>query len=107
MRVSAGFTRPIREGEEVLREKLVGKKGKEGNVVHVQSLVLRTSGRASKDPAVVQIWVDSSKDYGERVVKDSAEEFRKTCDCPAGNSDKCKPVLAVMLWLAGLVSSVL
>lgn len=107
MNASAGFTRPMREGEEVLKGGLVvgvGKKSKEDEVVHVQALVLRTSGLKT-DPAVVELWVDLSRDYGERTVKDNEEEFRKHCDCPAGNSEKCKHVVAVMLYLTRLVPS--
>lgn len=108
MNASSGFTRPMREGEAVLKGGLVvavGKKAKEDEVVHVQALVLRTSGLKSNDPAVVEIWVDLARDYGERVVKDNEEAFRKLCDCPAGMSDKCKHILAVMLFLTRLVVS--
>jgi len=45
--VSAGYVRPVREGEEVLNAGLVisvGIKQKEGNILHIQALVPRTSG---------------------------------------------------------------
>lgn len=106
MSASKGFMRPIREGEQLLKSGMIvsaGKKGKDGDVVHFQSLVLRTSGLSSKFPAIVELWVDLSKEYGERVVKDNEEEFKKGCDCPAGLSEKCKHILGVMLCLARFV----
>lgn len=51
---SAGFTKPMRSGEELLRSGMVisvGKKEKNNNIIHV--LVLRTSGLNSKHPAIL------------------------------------------------------
>ncbi|KAK3929159.1 Beta-ribofuranosylaminobenzene 5'-phosphate synthase [Frankliniella fusca] len=100
-----GFIRPMREGEELMNGGMVvsiGKKEKERDEVHIQALVLRTSGFQTKDPAVVEIWIDTSKEAGEKIVQDNEEEFRKYCDCPAGNSEKCKHMVAVMLCLTSL-----
>lgn len=107
MKATRGFVRPMREGEELVKAKMVitiGKKGKENDVVHIQALVLRTSGLQSKHPAVVELWVDISKDYGERLVQDNEDEVRKVCDCPAGASEKCKHIVAVMLCLTRFVT---
>lgn len=104
-KATAGYSRPMREGEEVLNSGLVigvGLKQKDGDVFHIQALVLRTSGLSSKHPALVELWVDSSKEYGERLMKEESRE----CDCPAGRSEKCKHIVSVMLYLARLVFAV-
>lgn len=97
---SEGFSRPIREGEEVLKAGFVvgvGLRGTENSVVlHVQALKLRTSGVASKTPALLEIWLDQTKDFGCRVMKEELAE----CGCPAGKSEKGKHIIAVMLYLA-------
>jgi len=54
--VSAGYVRPVREGE-VLNAVLVisvGKKQKEGNILHIQALVLRTSGITTQHPYLLE-----------------------------------------------------
>lgn len=102
MKATEGFVRPIREGEEVLKSGLVisvGKKEKKVTAVHVQALVLRTSGLSSQHPYLVQLWVDLSKDFGSRLVN---EQFLE-CQCPAGQSQKCKHIVAVMLYLSRYV----
>lgn len=103
MNASRGFIRPMREGEALLKAGMVTVVGKKetdvADVYKIQALVIRTSGIQSKDPAVVELSVDVSKEYGERIISDNEEEFRKHCDCPAGNSEKCKHIVAVMLWL--------
>ena len=51
--VSAGYVRLVREGEEVLDAVLVifvGIKQKEGNVLHIQALMLWTSGITTQHP---------------------------------------------------------
>ena len=51
--VSAGYVRPVREGEEVLNAGLVISvdiEQKEGNILHIQGLVLQTSGIANQHP---------------------------------------------------------
>jgi len=51
--VRAGYVRSVREGEEVLSAVLVismGVKQKEGNILHIQGLVLQTSGIANQHP---------------------------------------------------------
>lgn len=96
---TTGFTRPIREGEQVLESGFVvavGCKSRDGEAVHIQALVLRTSGITSKPPALVEIWVDMAKPHGSRVIKEHSPE----CGCPAGSSEKCKHIVAVMLYLA-------
>ncbi|KAL1488783.1 hypothetical protein ABEB36_014581 [Hypothenemus hampei] len=104
MNASKGFIRPMREGEELVKSGMivsVGKKEKNNDVVHVQALVLRTSS-LQKEPAIVEMWVDTSKEYGDRILKDNEAELRKHCNCPAGNSEKCKHVIAVILCLTNL-----
>lgn len=104
---SAGFTKPMRSGEELLRSGMVisvGKKEKNNNIIHVQALVLRTSGLNSKHPAIIKLWIDVSQEYGNRLVGDNEQEVTKVCDCPAGASEKCKHILAVMLYLSRFVN---
>lgn len=99
LEATTGYTRPIREGEQVLESGFVvaiGCKSRNGEEVHIQALVLRTSGISSKPPALVEIWVDMGKPQGSRVLKDNSPE----CGCPAGSSEKCKHIVAVMLYLA-------
>ena len=101
-KASTGYVRPVREGEAVLNAGFVisaGLKRKERSVLHIQSLVLRTSGVSTLHPYLVEIWVDLQKPPGFRVLKDQSVE----CDCKAGESEKCKHVIAVMLYLARLV----
>lgn len=102
MKASDGYERPIREGEEILRSGLVvgvGLKGKDKDeVTHVQALVLRTSGITSKHPYLLDLWLDLTKPSGERLINEKSE-----CECPAGQSLKCKHLIAVMLWLTRLV----
>jgi len=98
-----GFERPIREGEQVLEAGFIvaiGLKGKKNDELHVQALVLRTKGVSSKNPYNIEVWVDLSKQHGSRVVKDSSPE----CECPAGASEKCKHIMAVLLYLARYLS---
>ncbi|GBP47580.1 hypothetical protein EVAR_40136_1 [Eumeta japonica] len=94
----------MRSGEELLRSGMVisvGKKEeKNNNIIHVQALVLRTSGLNSKHPTIIKLWIDVSQEYGNRLVGDNEEEVTKVCDCPAGASEKCKHILAVMLYLS-------
>ena len=93
--VSAGYVRLVREGEEVLNARLVisvGIKQKEGNILHIQALVLRTSG-ITTHLYLVEIWIDLKREYGQRVSKEKSAE----CECKAGESAKCKHVIAVML----------
>ncbi|CAG4941484.1 unnamed protein product [Parnassius apollo] len=78
----------------------VGKKEKNNNIIHVQALVLRTSGLNSKHPAIIKLWIDVSQEYGNRLVGDNEQEVTKVCDCLAGASEKCKHILAVMLYLS-------
>lgn len=107
MNSAKGFIRPIREGEALLRSGLivtVGKKSKEENILHVQGLVLRTSGLKTRPPVEVEVWIDLAKDLGNRVVKDNESEIRDNCDCPAGNSEKCKHIIGVMFCLARFVT---
>ena len=95
---SIGFERPIREGEQVLESGFVdaiGLKAKNDQELHVQALVLRTTGVTTKTPYVIEVWIDLSKPPGQRVTKDSSPE----CKCPAGNSEKCKHIMAVLLYL--------
>ena len=83
--VSAGYLRPVREGEEVLNAGLVisvGIKQKEGSILHTQELVLRTSGITTQHPYLVELWIDLQKDYGQRDFKDKSAE----CQCKAGES---------------------
>ncbi|KAK3911139.1 Serrate RNA effector molecule-like protein [Frankliniella fusca] len=98
MKATEGFIRPMREGEEVLQCGLVigvGIKERKGDELQVHALVLRTSG-LRQTPYLVQIWIDMSKEYGARVIADESRE----CECPAGMSEKCKHIVAVMLHLA-------
>ncbi|KAL4706960.1 hypothetical protein ACJJTC_019498 [Scirpophaga incertulas] len=100
---SAGYTKPMRSGEELLRSGMVisvGKKEKKNNIIHVQALILRTSGLNSKHPAIIKLWIDVSQEYGNRLVGDNEQKVTKVCDCPAGASEKCKHILAVMLYLS-------
>jgi len=104
MKATEGYVRPMREGEEVLQCGLVigvGIKERKGDELLVNALVLRTSG-LRQTPYLVQIWVDMSKEFGERVIGDESRE----CECPAGLSEKCKHVVAVMIHLARLVVTV-
>jgi len=97
-----GYTRPIREGEQVLNAIFVisvGLKSKEGSILHIQALVLRTSGITTQHPYSVELWVDLEKEYGSRVIQDKSVE----CECKAGESEKCKHIIAVMLHLSRLV----
>ncbi|KAE8740224.1 hypothetical protein FOCC_FOCC014276, partial [Frankliniella occidentalis] len=103
-KASVGFERPIREGEAVLEAGFIvaiGKKAKNGDELHIQALVLRTTGVSSKTPYVIEVWVDLSKQPGARVTKDSSPE----CQCPAGASEKCKHIMAVLLYLARIEES--
>ncbi|KAK3920024.1 LOW QUALITY PROTEIN: Adenylosuccinate synthetase [Frankliniella fusca] len=88
----------MREGEEVLNSGFVvsvGLKERKDSVAHIQALVLRTSG-LQQHPYLVELWVDLDKDYGSRLLKDQSQEYQ----CKAGQSEKCKHVVAVMLYLA-------
>ncbi|XP_034247196.1 uncharacterized protein LOC117648656 [Thrips palmi] len=101
---SIGFERPIREGEQVLQAGFVvaiGIKAKNDDELHIQALVLRTTGVTTKTPYVIEIWVDLSKPPGQRVTKDSSPE----CQCPAGASEKCKHIIAVLLYLSRVEES--
>ena len=103
MKATEGYIRPMREGEEVLQCGLVigvGIKERKDDELHIHGLVLRTSGM-KQTPYLVQVWVDMSQEYGSRVVGDESKE----CECPAGMSEKCKHVVAVMLHLSRLVRS--
>ncbi|CAH2088298.1 unnamed protein product [Euphydryas editha] len=103
IKASAGYTKPMRSGEELLRSGMVisvGKKEKSNNIIHIQALVLRTSGLNSKHPAIIKLWIDVSQEYGNRLIGDNEQEVTKVCDCPAGASEKCKHILAVMLYLS-------
>jgi uncharacterized Zn finger protein len=40
--------------------------------------------------------VDMGKPHGSRVIKEHSPE----CGCPAGSSEKCEHIVAVMLYLA-------
>lgn len=96
---SKGFGRPIREGEAVLEAGFIvaiGVKAKNNDDIHIQALVLRTTGVSSKTPYVIEVWVNLSKPPGSRVTKDSSPE----CQCPAGASEKCKHIMAVLLYLS-------
>ena len=91
------------EGGQVLNGKLVlgvSVKERRNDTVYVQGLVLRTSGFASEHPYLVENWIDTSKDYGERIIKERSNE----CECPSGLSEKCKHIIAVILYLARLVA---
>ena len=86
---------PVREGEEVLNAGLVisvGIKQKEGNILHIQALMLRTSG-ITTHLYLEEIWIDLKKGYGQRVFKEKSAD----CECKAGESVKCQHVIAVML----------
>ncbi|KAL1488561.1 hypothetical protein ABEB36_015024 [Hypothenemus hampei] len=109
MKVSKGYVKPMRSGEELLRSGMivsVGVKEKKNDVVHVQALVLRTSGVNSKHPAIIEMWIDVSKEYGSRLICDNERDFIKMCDCPAGAAAKCKHIIAVMLYLSRFVNLV-
>lgn len=96
---SIGFERPIREGEQVLQAGFIvaiGVKAKNDPELHVQALVLRTTGVTTKTPYVIEVWIDLSKPLGHRVTKDSSPE----CQCPAGASEKYKHIIAVLLYLS-------
>ncbi|XP_011874160.1 PREDICTED: uncharacterized protein LOC105565510, partial [Vollenhovia emeryi] len=98
MNVTKGFVRPMREGEQVLESDLivsVGLKEKKDSVLHIQALVLRTSGLTTQHPYLVELWVNLEEEYGSRLVKDQSLE----CGCPAGQSEKCKHIVAVLLYL--------
>jgi len=104
MKATEGYIRPMREGEEVLQCGLVigvGIKERKGDELQVHALVMRTSG-LRQTPYLVQVWVDLGKEYGERVIGEESRE----CECPAGLSEKCKHVVAVMLYLARSVANV-
>lgn len=102
MNATKDFVRPIREGEQVLESGLivsVGLKERKDSVLHIQALVLRTSGLTTQHPYLVEVWVNLKEEYGSRLLKDQSLE----CECPAGQSEKCKYVVAVLLYLTRLV----
>jgi len=104
MNATKGFVRPMREGEQVLESGLVvsvGLKEKKDCVLYIQALVLRTSGLTTQHPYLVEVWVNLEEEYGSRLLKDQSVE----CECPAGQSEKCKHVVAVLLYLTRLVFS--
>lgn len=104
MNATKGFVRPMREGEQVLESGLVvsvGLKERKDCVLHIQALVLRTSGLTTQHPYLVEVWVNLEEEYDSRLLKDQSVE----CECPAGKSEKCKHVVAVLLYLTRSIFS--
>jgi len=55
---------------------------------------------STQHPYSVELWVDLQRDYGSRVLQEKSAE----CECKAGDSEKSKHVIAVMLYLSRLVA---
>lgn len=102
MNATKDFMRPIREGEQVLESGLIVSvelKERKDSVLHIQALVLRTSSLTTQHPYLVEVWVNLKEEYGSRLLKDQSLE----CECRTGQSEKCKHVVAVLLYLTRLV----
>ena len=96
--VAAQFKRPLIEGEAVLDAKMLAIVGKlartdddDGNILKVWSLCLQSSATFS-DPHQLEIHLDLCKLGRDRFS-------RLFCSCTAGESAKCKHLIALLMHL--------
>ena len=76
--VSAGYVRLVREGEEFLNAGLVisvGIKQKEGNILHIQAQVPRTSG-ITTHLYLVEIWIDLKEEQRSMASESLKKNLR-------------------------------
>ncbi|KAK3921443.1 hypothetical protein KUF71_001223 [Frankliniella fusca] len=93
-KAAVGFSRPLKEGEEYYERGMllvVGIKAKTDEKLTIQALAAKTSGVMDK-PHEIEVVLNLGMEAGDRVEK-------LQCSCKAGQSEKCKHVIATLIHL--------